>query len=198
MDYRPSGSSVHGILQSRILEWVVILFFRGSSQPRDWTQVSASQADSLPSESPGKPSYLPLCSQFSSVQSLSCVRLFATPWPAARHTSLSITNSLSLLKLMSRAGDAVQPSHPLSSPSPPAFNLSQHHGSFLRSRLFTSGGQSVGASASTLVLPMNIQDWFPLELTGLMSFLSNGLSRVFFSTTVQKHQVYKESAQLSL
>ena len=92
--------------------------------------------------------------------------------------------------------DTIQPSHPLSCPSPPAFNLSQHYGSFLRSRLFTSGGQSVGASALTSVLPMNIQDWFPLELTGLMSFLSKGLSRVFFSTTVKKHQFF--CAQLSL
>ena len=67
----------------------------------------------------------------SSVQSShSVVSDSATPWPAARHTSLSITNSLSLLKLMSRAGDAVQPSHPLSSPSPPAFNLSQHQSLF--------------------------------------------------------------------
>ena len=61
----------------------------------------ALQADSLPFESPGKPSYLLLCNQFSSVQSLSYVRLFATPWTAARQASLSIMNSLSLLKLMS-------------------------------------------------------------------------------------------------
>ena len=59
-----------------------------------------------------------------SVQSLSRVRLFATPWTAARQASLSITNTLSLL-----VGDAIQPSHPLSSPSP-AFNLSQHQGLF--------------------------------------------------------------------
>ena len=60
------------------------------------------------------------------------------------------------------AGDAIQPSHPLSSPSPPAFNLSQYQGSFQMSQLFISGGQSIGVSASTSVLPMNIQDWFPL------------------------------------
>ena len=64
----------------------------------------------------------------SSVQSLSCVWLFVTPWTAACQASLSITNSLSLVKLMFiEAGDAIQPSHPLSSP-PPAFNLSQHQG----------------------------------------------------------------------
>ena len=56
------------------------------------------------------------------------------------------------------------------------------------SQLFTSGGQRVGASASVPVLPMNIQGWFPLKLTGLISMLSKGLSRVFSSTTIQKHQ----------
>ena len=70
-------------------------------------------------------------------------------------------------------GDAIQPSHPLSSPSPPAFNLFPTSGSFQMSQLFTSGGQSVGASAS--VLPMNIQDWFPLGLTGLISLMTKGL-----------------------
>ena len=73
-----------------------------------------------------------------------------------------------------RVGDAIQPSHPPSSPSP-AFSLSQHQ-SFLMSQLFVSGSQSIGASAS--VLPMNIQDWFPLEWTGLISLQSKGLSRV--------------------
>ena len=67
---------------------------------------------------------------FSSVQLLSCVRLFATPWTAACKASLSITNSRSLLKRVHRVYDAIQPSHPLSSPSPPAFNLSQHQGLF--------------------------------------------------------------------
>ena len=69
-------------------------------------------------------------------------------------------------------------------------------GSFSMSQLFTSGGQSIEASASTSVLPMNIQDWLPLWLTGLISFLSKRLSRVFSSTTVQKHQIF--GAQLSL
>ena len=64
------------------------------------------------------------------------------------------------------------------------------------SQFFTSGGQSIGASASASVLPMNIQDRFPLELTSLISLQSKGLSRVFSNTTVQKHQFF--SAQLSL
>ena len=69
-------------------------------------------------------------------------------------------------------------------------------GSFPVSHLFTSGGQSTEASASASVLPMNIQGWFPLGWTGLISLLSKGLSRVFSSTTVQKHQFF--STQLSL
>ena len=69
-------------------------------------------------------------------------------------------------------------------------------GSFPRSQFFTPGGQSIRVSASASVLPMNIQDWFPLGWTGLISLQSKGLSRVFSNTTVQKHQFF--SAQLSL
>ena len=69
-------------------------------------------------------------------------------------------------------------------------------GSFLMSQLFPSGGQSIGVSASTSVLPMNTQDWSPLGWTGCNSLQSKGLSRVFSNTTVQKHQFF--SAQLSL
>ena len=69
-------------------------------------------------------------------------------------------------------------------------------GSFLRSQLFTSGGQRIEASASASVLPMSIQNWFPLELTGLNSLQSKGLSRVFSNTTVQKHHIF--CTQLSL
>ena len=73
-------------------------------------------------------------------------------------------------------GDAIQPSHPLSPSSPPALNLSQLMGSFPMSQTLVSGGQSTRALA--LVLWMNIQSWFPLGLTGLISLLSKGLSRV--------------------
>jgi len=85
--------------------------------------------------------------------------------------------------------DAIQPSHPLSSPSPPGPNLSQHQ-SFPMSQRFTSGGQSIGVSASTSVLLMNTQDWSPLGWTGWIFLQSKGLSRVFSSTTVQKHQFF--------
>ena len=94
-----------------------------------------------------------------------------------------------------RVGDAIQPSHPLSFPSP-AFNLSQHQGLFQWTQFFASGGQSIGASASASVLPMNILDWFPLGWTSWISLQSKGLSRVFSNTTVQKHQFF--GAQLSL
>ena len=93
-----------------------------------------------------------------------------------------------------RVGDAIQPSHPLSSPSSPTFNFAS--GSFPMSQFFTSGHQSIGVSASTSVLPMNIQDWSPLGWTGWISLQFKGLSRVFFNTTVQKCQFF--GAQLSL
>ena len=91
--------------------------------------------------------------------------------------------------------DAIQPSHPLSPPSLLSLNLSQHQGLF-QSWLFTSGGQSIEASASASVLPMNIQDWFPLGFTALISLQSRGVSRVSSNTTVQKHQFF--GAQPSL
>ena len=94
-----------------------------------------------------------------------------------------------------RVGDANQPSHPLSSPSLPAPNPAQHQSLFPMSQLFTWGGQSIGVSASASVLPMNTQDSFLLGWTGWISLQSKGLSRVFFNTTVQKHQFF--STQLS-
>ena len=90
--------------------------------------------------------------------------------------------------------------HPTISSSAVLFSSCLHSfpasGSLPMSQFFTSGGQSIGISASASVLPMSIQDWFPLRLTGLISLQSKGLSRVFSNTTVQKHQFF--SAQLSL
>ena len=83
--------------------------------------------------------------------------------------------------------------HPIISSSVVPFSCLQSFpasGSFSMSQLFESGGQSIGASASASVLPMNIQDWFPLGLTGLISLQSKGLWRVFSNTTVQKHQFF--------
>ena len=90
-------------------------------------------------------------------------------------------------------GDAILSSHPLSPPSPPAFNLFAS-GSFSVSQLFASGGQSISASAS--ILPVSIQSSFPLGLAGLFSLLSKGFSRLISSTTVRKHQFF--GTQLSL
>ena len=92
--------------------------------------------------------------------------------------------------------DAIQPSHPPSSSSPFAFNLSQCQGLFQMSQLFVSGGQRIRVSALTSVFPMNTQDLSPLGWTGWISLQSKGLSRVFSSTTVQRHQFF--GAQLSL
>ena len=89
----------------------------------------------------------------------------------------------------------IQPSHPPTSPSSPAFNLSQHQ-SFPMSLFFTSCGQSIGVSALASLLPMNIQSLFSLGLTGLISLQSKRLSRVFSITTIWKHQFF--STQLSL
>ena len=120
--------------------------------------------------------------KFSSVQLLSRVRLFATPWTAARQAFLSITNSWSLPKPMSI--ESVMPSNHLILCSPILLlpSIFPVSGSFQMSQFFASGGQSIGASVS--VLPMNIQDWFPLGLTGLTSLQPKGLARVFPNTTV--------------
>ena len=153
------------------------------SQPTALARVSTEPPDMWMKEPLRwlQPVLLSCCNSISSVQfvqSLSHVRLFATPWSAACQASLSITNSWSLLKLMSI--ESVMPSnhhilcHPLFLP-PSNFPAS---GSFTMSRFFSSGSQSIGVLASASVLPMNIQDWFPLGLIVLISLMSKGLSRV--------------------
>ena len=106
----------------------------------------------------------------SSVQSLSHVQLFMTPWTAARQATLSITNSQSPPKPMSLESVRCHPTISSSvvpfSSCPQSFPAS---GSFQMSQLFASGGQNVGVSASTSVLPMDTQDWFPLGWTGWIS-----------------------------
>jgi len=87
-------------------------------------------------------------------------------------------------------GDAIQPSHLLLSPSPPAFNLSQNQGLFQRVSSSDKVDKILELQFSASVLPMNIQSWFPLELTGLRSLPSKRLSRILFSTTVPKHQFF--------
>ena len=168
MDYSPPSSSVHGILQARILEWVTVLSFRGSSWPSNpicYSYISCiiMQDSSLP--------LAPLCAlsvQFSSIAQ-SCPTLCdpvncSTPGLLVHHQLPEFTQTH-----VHRVGDGIQPSHPLLSPSPPAPNPSQHQ-SFPRSQRFASGGQSIGVSASASVLPVNTQDWFPLEWTSWISF----------------------------
>ena len=137
------------------------------------------------------PAYL----KFSSVQSLSCVWLFVTPWTAAHRAFLSITNSRSLFKLMS-----MESVMPLNSSSIVPFSACLQSfpasGSFLMSQFFASGGQSNRIKATASALPVNIQDWFPLGWTGWISLQSKGLSRAFSNTTFQNHQLL--SVQLSL
>ena len=112
---------------------------------------------------------------------------------AARQAPLSITYSPECAQIhVHCVNDASQPYHSLSLPSPFAFNLSQHQGLFQWVN-FASGGQIIGALASASVLP---KGWFPLGLTGLIFLQSKGLSRVFSSTTIWKHQFF--GAQSSL
>ena len=132
-----------------------------------------------------------------SVQSLRRTRPFATPWTAARQHSLSITNSLSLPKLMCIESVMLSKHlilcHPLLLPPSQSYPAS---GSFPMSQFFVSGGQSIGVSPSTSVLPVNTQDWSHLGWTGWISFQFKGLSSIFSNTTVQKHQFF--CPQLSL
>ena len=135
-----------------------------------------------------------LTNRLSSVQLLSRVRLFVTPWTATPHppcpspTPGVCSNSYPL-------GLWCHPT--ISSSVIPFFSLLQSFTateSYQMSHFFASGGQSIGVSASELVLPMNAQDWFPLGWTGWISLLSRRPSRVFSNSTIQKHQFF--SAQL--
>ena len=130
-----------------------------------------------------------------SVQLLSRVWLFAIPWTAAHQASLSITNSWSLLKLMSIK--SVMPSnhlilcHPLLLPSIiPSISV------FSNESVFPIRWPKYWSSASAPVLPINIQDWFPLGWTSWISLQSKGLSKVFSNTTDKKHQFF--ATQFSL
>ena len=144
----------------------------------------------------GKYLFLDSQNNLSSVQSVSCVQLFVTyglqharpPCPSPTLGVHSNSCPLSLWHYPTISSSVIPFSSCLQS-----FPAS---GSFQISQLFASGGQSIGVSASASVLPMNIQDLFPIGWTGLVSLQSRGLSRVFSNTTVQKHQFL--GAQLSL
>ena len=141
-----------------------------------------------------------------SVQSFSHVRLFVTPWTAARQASLFVTNSpksqsLPAPRVYSNWCPLSWWCHPIISSSvillfSSCLQSFPASGSFQKSQLFTLGSQSIGVSASASVLPMNIQDWFPLGWTGWISLQSKGLSRVFSSTTIWKHQFFGPQTSL--
>ena len=182
-----------GILQERILEWVTMPSSRASSQPRDWTQVSHIAGGFFTSWATREALFVAYSVQFSSVAQ-SCPTLCdlmnrSTPGLPVHHQLPEFTQTH-----VHRIGDTIQPSHPLSSPSPPAPNPSQHE-CFPMSQLFTWDGQSTGVWALASFLPKNTQDWSPLEWTGWISLQSKELSGVFSNTTVQKHQFF--GAQLS-
>ena len=127
---------------------------------------------------------------FSSVQLLSRVWLFVTPWSTKRQATLSITNSWVYLN----SSPLSRWCHPTISfsvvPFSSCFQSFPASGSFQISQLFAWSSQNIGVSASASVLPMNTQDWSPLGWTGCFSLQSKGLSRVFSNTTLQKHQFF--------
>ena len=122
-------------------------------------------------------------------QSLSHAQLFATLWTAALQALLSSTIPWVCSNSCPLSWGCYLT---MSSSAAPFFCLQSFpaSGSFPMSQFFASDGQRIGVSASASVLPMNVQDWFPLGWTGSISLQSKGLSRVFFSTTVQKHQFF--------
>ena len=134
--------------------------------------------------------------QFSSAQLLNRVWLFMTSWTAVHQASCSSPTPGGY----SNSCPSCQWCHPTISSSVIPFSSCLQSfpasGSFPRSQFFTSGGQSVGVSTSASVLPMNSQDWFPLEWTGWISLQSKRLSRVFSNTTVQKHQFFSSKFSL--
>ena len=124
---------------------------------------------------------------FSSVQLLSRVRLFATPWTAAHQASLSVTNSRSSWTSSQWCHPAISSSVDPFSSCPQSLPASEI---FPVSQLFSCGGQRTGFSALASFPPKKSQGWSPSEWTGRISLQSKGLSRVFSNTTVQKHQFF--------
>ena len=186
MDCSPPGFSVHGILQARILEWVVMPFFTVYSQTRDRTCISCiGQMSSLLLSYQGSP-------ETGSVQFSHSV-VSDSLWPhGLQHARLPCPSPT--LRACSNTCPLSQWCQPTISSSVIPFSSCLQSfaasGSFPISQFFAFGGQSIGVSASASVLPMNIQDWFSLGLTGLISLQSKGLSRAFSNTTAQKHQFF--------
>ena len=188
LNYNAPGFLVQRILMAKILEWIVIPFSSGSPWHRDWTQVSSITCRFFTIWANREALYV----EFNSVQfsrsvvsgSLWVYGLQHTRLPCLSPTLRAYTNSCPLCRWCHSTISSSVGSFSSCLQSFPA------SGSFPMSQFFPSGGQSFGISASTSVLPMNIQDWFPLGWTGWISLLSKELSRVFSNTTVQKHQFF--------
>ena len=191
VDYGLPGSSIHGISQAKTPEWVAISFSKGSSCPRDqicnspvgwwilyhWATREAQR---------GKLDNI----KIQSVQ-FSCSVVFDSLRPhGLQHARLPCPSPTprACLKLCPSSQWCHTTISSFVVPFPSCLQFFPASGSFQMSQFFTSGGQCIGASAS--VLPMNIQDWFPLGVTGWISLQSKGLSKVFSNTTVQKHQFF--------
>ena len=199
MDSSWPGSSTHGVFQARVLEWDAIAF--SGTNPREYQIMRTHTKETTWIQNQASPNhqYHPVQDtpskqqvQFSSVQSLSHDRLFATQH--ARPPCPSPTPGL-----YSNSCPSSRWCHPTISSSVVIFSSCPQSlpasGSFQMSQLFAWGVQSIGVSASPSVLPMNIQDWSPLGWTGWISLQSKGLTRVLSNTRVHKHQFF--GAQLS-
>ena len=191
MDCSPPGSSVHGIHQARIAEWVVIPSSRESYWPRDRTLIISCIVRQIlhPSATLEAHIHMRSVSSFHFSHSVvsdslqphdlqhtrppcpsSTPRVHSNSCPSSRWCHLAISSSVV----------------PFSS-CPQAF---PSLGTFPKSQFFAWAGQSIGVSALPSVLPMNTHDWSPLEWTGWTSSQSKGLSSVFSNSTVQKYQIF--------
>ena len=181
------------------MKWIILTNTNSVRWSKPTSTVVASRIDSI---YPWHKDTLFLWSSswkpISSVQFSSVAQLCLTLWDPMNCSMPGLPVRYQLPEFtqthVHRVSDSIQPSHPLSSPSPPGPNPSQHQ-SFPMSQLFAWGGQSIGVSALASFLPKKSQDRSPSAWTGWISLQSKELSRVFSNTTVQKHQFF--SAQLS-
>ena len=208
VDCCPPGSSVHGIFPARIMEWIAISSSRGSTWPKDWSCVSCISCI-------GRRILYPWATSEVLCRWCFSVNIIVFPFSLGILLSQSAQFSHLVVSKSLRPHESQHARPPCPSPTPgvhsnscplsqwchPAISSSvvpfsscpqslTASGSFQTSQLFTWSGQSIGDSASALVLPMNTQDWSPSEWTGWISLQSRGLSRVFSNTTVQRHQFF--------
>ena len=196
MDCSPPGSSVHGIHQAIVAEWVVIPSSRESYWPRDQTLIISSIVRQILHPSATLEAHIHMCSVSSFQFSHSVISNSLQPHdlqharpPCPSPTPRIHSNSCPLSQWCHPAiSSSVVPFSSCSQSSPSS-------GTFPKSQFFTWAGQSIGVSALPSALPMNTHDWSLLEWTGWTSLQSKGLSSVFSNSTVQKYQLF--GAQLS-